>query len=56
MQPEHLEVVADVPDDRDVARLDHAHEALDEARAAHPAGEDDDLHAFTRSATVSTSF
>jgi hypothetical protein len=56
VQPEHLEVVADVPDDRDVTRLDHVHDPLDEARAAHPAGENDDLHAFTRSETVSTSF
>ena len=40
----------------DVARLEHAHDALDEPRAAHAAGENDDLHALTRSATVSTSF
>ena len=56
MQTEHLEVVADVADDRHVARLDDVDEALDEARAADAAGENDDLHAFTRSATVSTSF
>ena len=45
VQAEHLEVVADVADDGDVARLDDVDEALDEPRSAHPAGENGDLHA-----------
>ena len=44
VQTEHLEVVADVADDGDVARLDDVDEALDEPRSAHPAGENGDLH------------
>ena len=55
VQPEHLDVVADVADHRDVTRLDDLDEPLDEPCAAHAAREDDDLHVFTRSASVSTS-
>ena len=56
VEPEHLEVVADVPDHRHVARLGGLDDALHEARTTHAARENDDLHAFTRSASVSTSF
>src|SRR5262245_20538301 len=47
VQPEYLEVVADVPDDRQLARLENVLQAAGEARAADTAGEEDDLHAGT---------
>ena len=55
VQPEHLDVVADVPDHGDLSRLDGVDQSPDEPRAAHAAGEDDDPHTCTRSAGVSTS-
>ena len=55
MEPEHLDVVADVSDDRDVRGRNDVHQAADEPRAANSAGEDCDLHAVTRSSGVSTS-
>ena len=51
VEPEHLDVVADVSDHGDVTRRD-LDEPLDEAGAAHAAGEDGDLHTLTRAALV----
>ena len=45
VQPEHLDVVADVADDGDVRRRRRVDDALHEARAADAAREDDELHA-----------
>src|SRR5581483_7807568 len=44
-QAEQLQVVGDVPDDRDVRRLDDAEQAAQEARAADAARQGDDVHA-----------
>ena len=55
VQPEHFDVVTDVADHGDLTRLDDIDQSLDEPRAAHTAGEDDDPHTCTRSAGVSTS-
>ena len=53
VEPEDLDVVADVSDDRELARLEHVREAAREASAAAAAREQDDLHAGTaRSARV----
>ena len=45
MQAEHLEVVADVADDRQLAGREHVVEPGGELRAADAAREEDDLHA-----------
>ena len=45
MQAEHLDVVPDVADDRELSRREHVLEPAGEAGAAAAAGEDDDLHA-----------
>ncbi len=55
VQAEHLDVVADVADHRDVTRLDGFDEPLDETCAADASREDGDFHEVTRSAGVSTS-
>ncbi len=54
---EHLEVVTDVPDHRDPARIDGVDEPAHEAGATHSAAQDDDVHdaSCSSSATVSTS-
>ncbi len=53
VEAEELEVVADVPDDRELSGLEDVGEASREARAAAPSGQQDDLHAGTaRSARV----
>ena len=49
VEPEHLDVVADVPDDRQLTRLEHVLQPAREARSADSAGEEDDLHAGTAS-------
>ena len=48
-EAEHLDVVSDVADDREVARREHGGEAAREAGAASPSGQEDDLHACTAS-------
>ena len=55
VKPEHLDVVADVADHRDVTRIAGVDQPPDESRAANAARQNDDPHAFTRSAGVSTS-
>ena len=45
VEAEHLDVVADVADDRELARVDHLDEPAQEARAADAARQADDLHA-----------
>src|SRR5215831_8905638 len=45
VEPQHLDVVADIPDDGDVPGADRIDDAEREACAADAAGEDDDLHA-----------
>ena len=44
VQAEHLEVVADVADHRQLARREHVVEPGRELRAADAAGEEDDVH------------
>ena len=44
MHTEDLDVVADIPDDGHVGRIDRVDDAANEARPAHSAREDDDLH------------
>ena len=44
VEAEDLEVVADVPDHGELGGVDHVDEPAKEARAAHPAAEDGDLH------------
>ena len=47
VQPQHLDVVADVAGDGDVARVHGVDEPLHEPRTADAAGENDHLHAVT---------
>ena len=44
VEAEDLEVVADVPDHRELGRVDHVDEPAKEARTADSAAEDGDLH------------
>src|SRR5262249_57289253 len=44
VEPEHLEVVADVAHDRQLARVDRLRDRPCEPRAAEAAGQDDDVH------------
>src|SRR5207253_1335015 len=54
VEPEHLQVVADVPDDRDVARRADLREAAHEPRPADAAGEDADPHVAGTSPAIAS--
>ncbi len=52
VQAEHLEVVADVADDRQLARREHVVETRGELGAADAAGEENDVHAVRAARTL----
>ena len=52
VQAEHLQVVADVADDRQLARREHVVEPRRELGAADAAGEENDLHAVRAASTL----
>ena len=52
VEAEHLEVVADVADDRQLARREHVVEPGRELGAADAAGEENDLHAVRAASTL----
>ena len=52
VEAEHLEVVADVADDRQLARREHVVEPGGELGAADAAGEEDDVHAVRAAMTL----
>ena len=52
VQPEHLDVVADVADHRQLARREDVVQAARELRAADAAGEEDDVHRQARVTTA----